>query len=237
MQMVEHMFRPNDAAWYEKCVKFYTSPHQMFAISKWNIDVVVGDFGRTGPIHYIGNGVNLRDFPIERPEKDGKTILVEGWEGYNPAKDIDCVGPRVANALKQKGYTILAYGQVPLTTMPWALDEYHFRPPLAKINDLYSRATILLKASRYDARSCSPVEAMTKGTVTVRAIVKGDDDLIGCKNSIRCMYDYGEAFRRCIELLENRTILSHLRSGCYEHVQKYTWDYWIEKINEILCRD
>lgn len=237
MQMVEHLFRPTDIEWNKRCKEFYTSPHPLIAISKWNIDIIQKDFGRTGPVHYVGNGVNLNDFPINPVPKEGKTILVEGWEGYNPAKDIENIGPRVAARLKAEGYTILAYGQTPIKTMPEACDKYFLLPDLKTINYLYEKATILIKASRYDARACAPVECMTKGTVTARAIIAGDDDLRHGWNSLVCKYDQQALYFNCKELLTNNSHRNYLAANCLTHVQSYSWDYWMEKINNILCND
>ena len=49
---------------FEKCKKFYRSKFPMFAISEWNIESIYRDFERNKNIFYIGNGVNLKDFPI-----------------------------------------------------------------------------------------------------------------------------------------------------------------------------
>lgn len=234
-QMAEHLFRPDDKQWERLCMKFYTSKHPMFSISKWNMDLFK-EMGRTGETHYIGNGVNLGDFTISEKEKDGKTILIEGWESLNPSKDPRKIGPKVAKALKEEGYKIIAYSQAPLKTMPDVPDEYHQRPTLEKLNELYERATILIKASRYDARSCSPVEAMTKGTVTVRAIDKGDDDLISGYNSIRTGYRYDDLLWSAKTLLEDRQLRERLSKNCIDHVKKYTWNYWMDKINAEICR-
>lgn len=235
MQMLEHLFRPADRSWYNQCFEFYTSPHPLIAISWWNIDRLKTEFGRTGETHYVGNGVNLEEFPIAVNEKDGKTVLVEGWEGYNPTKDVDMIAPKVAKRLKNEGYTVYAYGQGALQTMPEAVTQYFQLPDLPTMNWLYQQATILIKASRFDARSCSPMEAMTKGTVTARAIEMGDDDLIDRFNCIRCRYDEHLLYANCIELLSGETdIREQLAINCRNYVTSYSWDYWIHLINRIL---
>ena len=178
MQMCEHMFKPNDKDWQRKCYTFYTSKHHLISISKWNINVITNQFGRKGVTHYVGNGVNLDHFPISNKPKDEGTVLIEGWESGNSSKDPDHIGPKVAARLKADGYSICAYSAKPLVTMSDVPDEYYCKPSLAQLNELYERATILIKATKYDARSCAPMEAMTKGTVTVRGIIEGDDDLI-----------------------------------------------------------
>lgn len=234
MQMVEHLFRPHDIGWYDRCKAFYTSRYPLIAISQWNIDILKREFDRTGPTYLVGNGVNFEDFPINPCIKDGKTVLIEGWEGYNPAKDTDHVAPRVAARLKSQGYRILAYGQVPLKTMPDACSQYYQQPDLKTINHLYEKATILIKASRYDARSCAPVEAMTKATVTARAIVKGDDDLTNHINCRRVDYNVDSLYTIATDLLTNEVERIALAKNCLRYVKEHSWDYWMERINKIL---
>ncbi len=233
-QMAEDLFDPGNRKWVEKCKMFATSKNPMFSISLWNIDHFRSQ-GRTADIHYIGNGVNLEDFPISYMPKDGKTVLIEGWECYNNAKDVDYIAHYVAKELKKRGYTIIAFSQFPIRTNKHIPHEYYCKPDLKKINELYERATILIKASKYDARSCAPMEAMAKGTVTARAIHNGDDDL-NDGNSIVTGYDKKQILLAAQVLLGNEEILCMKRDGCYDHIEKYSWDYWMNIINEIICR-
>lgn len=232
-QMAEHLFKPHDKQWFRKCKQFYTAPYPMLSISEWNAELFEKGFGRTGETHMIGNGVNLKDFPIQTPHKDGKTVLVEGWENGNPTKDVDHLGPKVAKRLKADGYHILAYSALPLKTMPDAVDEYFEKPTLEELNDLYRSASILIKATKCDARACAPMEAMTKGTVTVRAIERGDDDLYSA-NSVRCSYDEKELYDSAKMLLEEDDWREGLAAACVRHVQENSWEYWMPIINKIL---
>lgn len=234
-QMAEHLFRPDNHLWMSRCATFYTAPLPMMAISQWNIDLFKEQFGRTAPTYYIGNGVNLKDFPISHKLKDGKYILVEGWVSHNAAKDVDYIGPKVALRLREEfGVKIMAYSQMPNNTA-FEPDEFYCKPDLARMNDLYERATIMIKASKYDARSCSPVEAMTKGTVTARAIIRGDDDLIDWENCYRSAYEERALYKISRGLLINSNgIREKLAANCIEHVQKYTWDYWMIEVNKII---
>lgn len=233
-QMAEHLFN-KDRAWQLMCREFYTSKHPMLSISKWNIDLFRSEFKRTGETHYIGNGVNFDHFPIEKPEKDGKVVLVEGWEARNPAKDVNKIAPVVAHRLKRDGYTIVAYGATPLRTLGHVPQEYYQKPSLEKINELYSRATILLKASKYDARSCSPVEAGTKYTVTARAIIQGDDDLIDGVTCLKTPYNEMKLYKAAKALLTDHDLRNKLADGMAEHLKANNWDSWMKKINQIIC--
>jgi hypothetical protein len=113
-------------------------------------------------------------------------------------------------------------------------DEFYVLPDLETLNFLYSNATILIKATQYDARSCSPMEAMTKGTVTARAIIEGDDDLHHFKNCYRVSYDVDKLYYAALTLLKDDTLRNILACNCISYVQTYTWDYWMEKIVGIL---
>jgi hypothetical protein len=223
------MFRAYERTWFDKCIKFYLTPHPLIAISKWNIDFI-NKLGRTGKTFYIGNGVNLNDFHVSNKPKDGKTVLVEAWECNNGAKDIDYIAPKVAAKLRNEGYYILAYSALPLKTYSDVPHEYYYKPSLEKINELYERATILIKASRYDARSCSPVEAYVKGTVTARAIIEGDDDLINEVNCLKCGYNAEDLYKNAKRLLTDPELRQRLATAGMQ----LDWNYWIGEINKIL---
>ena len=228
VQMLEHLFRPTDIKFYEKCIKFYTTKYPLISISKWNIDSLQKDFGRTGVIHYVGNGINLEDFPISYKEKDNRTILLESPEPTNNAKDVDRLALKVGSYLKQLGYRITGYGlKQPDSDI---FDEFFIKPDLITLNRLYEDAFLMIKATRYDARSTAPIEAMTKGCVTVRAIDKGDDDL-NWYNSYRCGYDEKELMRIVdIALHENRKA-----DSCRYYAQSISWENIMPQINSILC--
>ena len=233
MQMLEHMFRPTDRAWVQRCNQFYLSNHPLISISGWNIEYIQ-KLGRKGVVHYIGNGINQKDFPIKKCEKQGNVVLVEGWEVNNPSKDSNFVAHSVANQLKKDGCTILAYSQGILKTYPDIPDEYYKLPSLKRINELYSRADILLKASNYDARSTSPIEAMTKGCIPIRAINKGDDDLVHLVNCMRSGYNAQEMYDNARIVLTDKKLKQKLESNCLQYVRNNTWSHHIVGIERIL---
>ena len=234
MQMLEGMFRPDDLGWQRKCKWFEQESSTLIGISKWNLARVV-EQGRTLPFHYVGNGVNLEQFPISTKPKTGNCVLIEGWSAFNPTKDVDRLGPAVAKRLRRDGHKVLAYSQSPVDAEYAEVPhEFHVRPNLATLNSLYERATVLIKASKYDARSCSPMEAMTKGTVTARAIIEGDDDLTTGVNSVRCAYEEEALYNTVKTLLEVPELRESLAENCLAYVQKYSWDYWMGEIEKVL---
>lgn len=232
MQMVEEKFRPKDRLWLSLCRKFYLSKFPIIHGSHWG-ERVVRSYGRKGKMHYVGNGVNFEHFPIEYPEKDGKTILLESPFSKNPAKDTDLLAYKVAAKLRDDGYKIIGYGA---TESPYTGIEYYVNPDLETLNNLYRRAAMLIKATKWDARALSPIEAMTKCTVTARAIIDGDDDLMNVVNCLRTGYYEDGIYNISKELLTNEPMRDRLAANCVEYVQKHcNWDTIINEINEILC--
>lgn len=230
IQMMEHNFRPENPKWMDLCRKFYQNPYPTFAISQWNIDELTHKWGKTGPIYYIGNGVNLDHFPIKNPIKDGKTILIESPVTNNPSKDPDLLQIKIGQRLMLEGFNVIGYGREPIQ---YHLTEYYIKPDLKTLNDLYSRATILLKATRMDARSTSPMEAMTKGCVTVRGIEMGDDDL-NCTNSYRCGYNELDLYDM-VKMALNDPHLPIKAQICQKYVCDNSWHNIMKQVNEILC--
>lgn len=235
MQMCEHLFN-SDRMWQDRCRQFYTTKNELILISKWNQDVIKNQYGRQSKTHYVQNGVDFDDFPIEYPNKTGKVVLIEGFIPGNPSKDSDHIAAKVGRRLKSEGYTVLAFSQFDSLRHTDYLDEYHIRPDLNKMNDLYRRSDILIKATHYDARSCAPMEAMTKGTVTARAIEKGDDDLTHNKNCLRCGYDENELYEISKKLLTNDNLRHELAQNCLNYVSKLHWKNVIKSIETIICR-
>lgn len=248
LQMCEEMFTPDNKAYVDKCIAAYRLKMPILSISKWNIEKILMEYGRNPdyPMHYIGNGVS-DDF---KPgiKDDGLTILVEGWVGYNYAKDTEAIAPKVAKRLKEKYNTrIIAYSQFPKDTrqfgnLPFLQyqdvpDEYYVSPDTKTIITLNQRAHLLIKASRDDARSCAPVEAMKCGTPTARAITNGDDDLIHGLNCLRCEYDENKLFTIAEQLILDEKLQSELRSNGLEYAEKYlNWDKWMQEIEQIISQ-
>lgn len=238
LQNIEHLFAPLNPKFIEKCNETYNSEFPIICYSEWNAKYLQNEVRRKGPIYYIPQGVNLTDFPREISLKQKtKTVLVEGWECTNPTKDVMNLGPKVAQKLKQEGYRVIAYSQLPLQTLPDVPDIYVQSPSLELLNNYYRQADILIKATRYDARSTSPLEAMTKGTPTVRAIIEGDDDLIHGVNSIRTTYDFEPLYNGAKQLLENDTLRDLLSSNCLEYVKDCDWNVVIPKVEKLIVKD
>lgn len=236
LQMAEHLFASNNKNWVTQCHYSYRVPFPIIGISKW-VEAEVRSLGRTGKMYYIGNGVT-DNFKPGKKDKD-LTILVEGWEHMrNHAKDVLNYGPTIAKWAKETlGAKILAYSAHPCQTMPDVPHEYHCQPDPKKIVELYQRAWFLLKCTKYDARSCAPVEAMKCGTPTVRAIDKGDDDLAGGINCLKSKYTLGyeQVLENVREMCENSTLRESLAISGLEYAKEnLNWWRWIDELETIF---
>jgi len=246
LQMCEELFNPENKQYVDSCIKAYRLPMPIIGISQWNKERIYFQHGRNPelPYHIIGNGVGDEFKPGKKD--DGLTVLVEGWIGYNHAKDTNALGPKVAKRLKEDyGARVIAYSQFPKNTTQFGTlpflncydvpDEYYVGPNTETIVELNQRAHILVKASRFDARSCAPVEAMKCGTPTSRAIELGDDDLIHGINSIRCAYDEQELYAAAAELIENTRLRESLTAGGLEYAKtELSWDKWTKELEKII---
>lgn len=236
LQMMEHLFQPRNVAWQSLCLQTYQSQVPMISISKWNMEMMATQFGRTAPTYYVGNGVNLEHFPVTYEKKEENCILVEGWICHNQSKDKDHVGPLAAKRLREEfGCKIITYSAHPVGgPYKHIPDEYFLSPSLEVMNLLYSRAKIMLKASKYDARSCAPMEAMTKGTVTARAIITGDDDLTHNQNCLRSEYNEYRLYQAGKQLLSDNSLRERLAHNARFYVQHFSWNHWMKQIKHIL---
>lgn len=235
LQMAEHLFNLKDRQWQQACKKFYQAPHLLLTISGWNRHMLIHHFDRDpDQTLYIKNGIDLSLFPISTKAKQGNLVLVENWESTNPTKDPLHLGPQVAAQLKKEGYSIICYGARPLTIFKDVPAEYHVQPTLKKLNELYERATILIKATRYDARACAPVEAMTKGTVTARAIRQGDDDLIHGQNCLKVAYQPAPLYEAAKRLLTNPRLRQRLADHCLQYAVGLSWEKVMAQVNQLI---
>lgn len=232
MQMLEHMFRPGDRVWVKKCNEFYHAPFPMFYISKWNY----AELGRTNPDDvYVQNSINPDLFSFEEPEKDFKTVCVEGWEPTNQTKDINHLGAATAKYLKQKyGFHILSYGAKPIKFRPQACSEYYKMPNLERILDIYRRSFLLVKATVCDASSTVPFEAATKNCLTIRAISRGDDSLIHGYNCLKGAYKLDWLISACDEAIFNSDGRERMLNNFRDQLKRNSWEVIFEDVNDVL---
>ena len=232
VQMMEHLFARTATQEYHRCEQSYNLARQqgmqVITIAKWLQQELTTKFGIAAEI--IPNGVNQDHF-----YPDGKKqnyILVEG-DDRNQAKDVQGVSWGAAEILRQK-YGVALYGYAALEhKYVNVMDEFFLRPDVEQMRKLYSGALFLLKASRFEGRSCAPVEAMCCGTTTVRGIINGDDDLVHEKNCLRTEYDLGKVIEQGERLLRDDGLRARLEKGCKKYAKRHLkWDKIIDKLEE-----
>lgn len=247
LQMAEEIFNPTNKPYVDTVIRAYNLPITIIGISQWNKEEILFKHGRNPelPYHIIGNGVSSEFYQDETKREKQLTVLVEGWIGYNPAKDTDAIGPKVAKRLKEQfGAKIIAYSQFPkdatrFGNLPFLQyqdvpDEYYIGPDTQTIANLYRRAHFLLKASKYDARACAPVEAMACGTPTARALILGDDDLIHRFNCLRCGYDEHDLFTLSAMLCDPKTRNEIAVNGLEYAQENLSWEKHTRELERII---
>lgn len=236
LQMAENLFAPDNRNYVSTCRRSYAVDMPIIGISQW-VEEYVRQYRGDKKMYYIGNGVSDHFQPGKKDE--GLTVLAEGWECYNPAKDVNNYGPKCAQHLKEKyGARIIAYSQFPLKTMPAVPDEYYHAPAIEILTSLYQRPKLMIKATRFDARSCAPVEAMACGTVTARAIEKGDDDLIHEYNCLKGPYSLDTLIHNAERILDSDTFRKQLEANGRKYRKRYlSWTKWMEEVEKIFKED
>ena len=235
LQMMEHLFKPGVLDWMRKCETLYRARCPVLVLAAWQKDYLETVYGRDPyTTHIVGNGVNFKDFPIITSPKKENCVLVEGWLPGNPTKDLERIGPQAATWLRQTyGVKVLAYGTKELPAIDaWRPDEYVLNPTTAQLNQLYERARLLIKATRYDASACAPMEAMTKQTPTVRAINHGDDQL---RYAYRCSYHLPHYLRLLKEVWTGPNQVEEMgRLGQKYILQEGDWERQWQRIIGLL---
>jgi hypothetical protein len=232
--MAEHLFNAKDETWVKLCYEFYKAPYPMFSISHWNIELFKEN-GRTYETIYIGNGLNFEQFTPELIPQEQKEslIVVEGWGDRQPHKDKNMYSIAVAQILKKQGARVAAISRTPISQSKHIPDEIYIAPTTEQMAALYKRARMLIKATAYDARSCSPIEAGSKGVVTIRGIDKGDDDLINGENCLKSKYDYPAIKKNALKAWNDIDLCNELATNMHKHILEFcNWDKWVKVMVE-----
>lgn len=234
IQMVEHLFFPPDNEAWKKFQGYYhhLDTLEPIVISKWLQRWVTRQCGRVPPI--IKNGVNAKMFYPDLMCRDDKLrILIEG-HGKNMAKDIAQMSHYAAAWLRDEGvdFELWGFSQYP---QPYEYDRYWRLPSQDTIRKIYSSCDILLKASRFEGRSCVDVEAMACGCAVNRAIIQGDDDLKHNYNCLLTQYGNQEAFQdNLMRLVTENGLISRLTAGGFNYLEHLRWDDIIPALENVL---
>ncbi len=230
IQMMEHLFFPEGSNGYTSAIRSYDvarlNNFKIITIAEWLANELYNRWGFQSEI--IPNGVNTKHF-YKQGKKQGY-ILIEG-DNRNRAKDIEGISWKVGVYLREKygvkiwGYAALRHNYVD------RLDKFVLTPSVTTIRKLYSGAKFLLKASRYEGRSCAPVEAMACGTTCVRGIIEGDNDLIDNATCLRRPYDL-KLVREAADLMMTDNVLyERLTENASIYVDKFL--DWNDIVNSI----
>ena len=225
LQMAEEMFNPSDGTWFITCMEAYFSGIPIITYSHWLI-YRLRSIGVNSQIHYIDPGIDER-FINKGGER--KYILVANWNAQNNVKDIDMLGPRVAQFLKRKyGVKIVGYGAERPKVYSDVCDQYVTNARVEDLVELYNGALFTIQATRFDCRSLVGMESISCGTPVCRGIISGDEDVKHLINSVRCNYDIDEMIFWADKMYSDREFLEGLRKNCRE----IRWD--IEIIEKII---
>jgi glycosyltransferase involved in cell wall biosynthesis len=236
MQMVEHRFWHHGSEEYEKYYRYYDLFESLrpVVISQWLYDWAT-KFSPFEPV-IIPNGVNTDTFYPERFDglDNRLRILIEG-HGYNAAKDIADMSYRAAMWLKSEGveFDLWGFSQYP---QPHEYDRYWRLPSQDDIRRIYSSCDILLKASRFEGRSCVDVEAMACGCAVNRAILTGDDDLVDGFNCLKVAYGEHVGFlKNLLRLANDEALRGKLIDNGLAYVRgNLNWDDIIPGLEQAL---
>jgi hypothetical protein len=229
IQMLEHLWLNGKMA--ANCDRFYNSGHLTFVNAKF-----IQEHKKVGPSTVIDTWIPGYFRNLYNPSnKSTCTLLLESPETSNPTKDINKIALKVAARLKKyrPSLRIIGYGRnKPSAQYRGLFDSFVTYPSLPTLSSLYERATVLLKATMFDGRSCAPLEAMLFDCVNVRAIDYGDDHL----NSENCyLSDYDEA--RAFELTQYALFEANNSSKikkARELAESYTFSNFIKQIETPL---
>jgi len=235
IQMVEHLFFSHDSEAWGKFQGYYHHLETLepIVISQWLREWVTRQCGQVPPV--IRNGVNTKMFyPDSTVEDDRLRILIEG-HGKNMAKDIEGMGHYAATWLREEGvdFELWGFSQYP---QPYEFDRYWRLPNQSTIRQIYSSCDILLKASRFEGRSCVDVEAMACGCAVNRAIIMGKDDLKHNHNCLVTRYGNQDAFQEnLMRLATDEKLRGRLITGGHHYVNAHLrWADIIPVLEEAL---
>lgn len=207
---------------------------QPVVISEWLKAFLEDEYGYED-VPIVPNGINMDMFYPEPtfPKCEKPRLLIEG-HGRNEAKDVYNLSYQVVDAYRKNIQPIELWGfsQYPAHG---EFDSYWVQPSQDEIRQIYSSCDVLVKASRYEGRSCVDPEAMACGCAVVRAIDTGDDDLLDDVNCLKV--EYGDAqglYNNLKRMLHEEGLRERLVESGLKYVKKHlAWDDKIATLEAI----
>ena len=250
IQMRESLFFVNgDPIWAGtveanyKRLKGVLSP---VVISWWLKDFLEEIYGYED-VPIVPNGLNEKMFypDPKYPKGHLPRVLIEGHT-HGEAKDIRGIAKSIVDAYRKQVRPIEVWGFSQLEpTDNFNFDMFSLLPTQDEIRQIYSSCDVLVKASRFEGRSCVHVEAMACGTAVVCAIDKGDDDLIHGYNCLKVGYDveHPQQFQQNVNkmfnhlvavLTEDRLRQGLVTNGLYYVKHNLRWGAFIDRIETVF---
>jgi len=242
VQMRESLFflqsNPGWAGMVEETYRKARGILKPIAISQWLKDFLEDEYGYE-EIPIVPNGVNTDMFypdPAIPKKEDLKCVLIEGHHS-SEAKDSRMMAYTAAQKYRVERGPIELWGfsQIPCYG---DFDRYWQWPNQDLIRQIYSSSDLLLKASRYEGRSCVDPESMACGTAICRAITPGhgDDDLIDGYNCLKVPYgNFGRFYQNFIKLLSEDDLRRQLAANALKYIkERLQWDPSIDLLEKIF---
>ena len=227
IQMIEHLFQPGNLRFKAQAMRFYREL-PFITISQWGLEEIL-KYGNRNRYLYTWNSVNFDQFPLMNKRKKS-TILLESPMAINGTKDKNQIALKIGRRLKDMGYKVVGYGAIKAD-----LDEFYVFPDLKTMNRLYSDAIIMIKATQLDFQSTAPLEAGTKGCVTVRGINKGDDNLIHELNCLRVHYNEDLVWNQTLRILNDEELRKTLAKNMVNYLKENSWEKHCREIENFIC--
>lgn len=234
MQMAEELFSDNPS-YQQQCISSYYLGLPIITISHW-IEYRLRMMGVTTPIYQVGNGWDQSFVPGVKDEKP--TVLVANWQGFNPCKDVEEIGPKTAKYLKQKyGMSVLSFSGSSLSTLPNVPDEFYHKATTPQLVSLYQRAWFTIQATRIDAWSTVGMESLSCHTPLIRGIVCGDEYLRHNYNCLKGGYHLDEMIYLADQAYNNSDLSTDLTGGTLETLTMNSWNRWMTYIESLLLNN
>jgi len=232
VQSDETRFFPVGDPTAEAIRKTYMMEYEMVTIATWLQEFLWKQFGKES--YLVRNGINpsitYHTDPLV-PKTKKLRVLLEGpidipFKGMKDAfaavQDLDCEVWCVSSAGKPKP--------------EWKCDRFFFKVPLEEMKKIYSSCDVLLKMSRVEGCPLPPLEMMTCGGTAVIGQVTGIEEY--ARDGYNCLIvnkgDIEGAKNALQRLIEDRELLSMLKTNGSKTAQDWSWDPSIDVLEKVI---
>lgn len=216
----------------------YTLPLNKIVTSTWLKTLIEGKFNTSvfGP---IPNGVNFNlfyktrdDLRCHNPQRIGMVYRRAKWKGMED-------GFKAFYAAKKKypGIHLVLFGERRGKGIPEDA-EFHEFPSPDKLRALYNSLDIFIFPSHYEGFGNPPMEAMACGAACISTYVGAVPDyIVNGKTGLLCPpYAPDNLAEYLVSLLEDEGKRKQIAKAGYEHIQRFTWDKSITKLEQVFTK-